>query len=112
MCVGMSEYVGEGQFTRVYRGAFAQPLPRELLTAAPEPALALKHVKTRLAHKEREYIIGEVRASNAKRSFTCTLYPHKPKHSSHTLNLELGNRCVFTKHYDEYIIYNSRVLEL
>lgn len=62
----MSEYVGEGQFTRVYRGAFAQPLPRELLTVAPEPALALKHVKTRLAHKERDYIIGEVRASKCE----------------------------------------------
>lgn len=52
----MSEYVGEGQFTRVYRGALAQP------TAEPDERLelALKQVKTRLAHKQRDYIISEV----------------------------------------------------
>ena len=50
----MSEYVGEGQFTRVYRGALAQPTDARV-------ELALKQVKTRLAHKERDYIIGEVR---------------------------------------------------
>ncbi len=67
----MSDYLGEGQFTRVYRGAYAlsrQDVESVMSADSRVPVasvpsrieLAIKLVKMKIAHREKEYILSEV----------------------------------------------------